>query len=201
MTSAVEQGVAAQWRAAQEWERAWWLANSARHAEEIYKSDIVANWLLIGDVSTKSVLDIGCGPFSLLQRRPAGRGVAVDPIDYGPLEERYRELGIRRVIAKGEDLTPALVGHFSEAWIYNCLQHVENPELVLRNAIQLADRVRVFEWINIPPYEGHLHMLTAEGLVRPFQETGWTDELTIVGVSKTEGLHGTFFAGVFAPRS
>jgi 2-polyprenyl-3-methyl-5-hydroxy-6-metoxy-1,4-benzoquinol methylase len=186
-----------QWRAAQVWERAWWLNNQQMHAVEIRKGDTVANWLNIGDVSQLRVLDIGCGPFSILQRRRAAYGVAVDPIDYGPLEQPYQALGIQRLLRRGEDLLEKTTEQFDEAWVYNCLQHVESPEQVLRNAMQLAKRVRLFEWINIPPYEGHLHMLTSERLAQPFRAAGWHDDLVMVGAADADGLNGTFLVGVF----
>jgi hypothetical protein len=198
---AVALELTAKWQAVQTQTRDWWLNNPALHAAEICKSDIVANWLAIGDVSAKSVLDIGSGPFSMLQRRPVGRAVAVDPIDFGPLEDKYRELGIQRVIAKVEDLTPEAVGHFAEAWIYNCLAFTESPNAVLQAAMRLADRVRVFEWINIPAYEDRLHLILAENIVQQFHGSTWTDELITAGVTKLPEISGTFFTGVFAPRS
>ena len=77
-------------------------------------------------------------------------------------------------------------GTFDEAWIYNCLQHVLNPTQILENAMKVANVVRIFEWVNIDPYEGHLHRLTPELLREPFMKegSGWT---------KVYETHGQFF--------
>jgi hypothetical protein len=185
-----------EWQAAQAWEKNWWLNNPQMHAYEITKGDAVAKFLQIGDVSDKSVIDIGCGPFSLLQRHKVRAGVALDPLDYQHLEAAYAAAGISRLRIKGEDLTEHY-GHFDEAWIYNCLQHVVGPGLILRNAIDVADCVRLFEWINMPPCQGHPHMLTLPMLCRPFEEAGWKRDLLVNAVADFNGLNGPFCVGIW----
>lgn len=188
--------IAEEWKDAQAWEKNWWLNNPQMHPYEIAKGDAVAKFLQIGDVSNKSVIDIGCGPFSLLQRHPARVAFALDPIDYQDLEEAYHRLNIVRLIIPGEELTDHY-GHFDEAWIYNCLQHVVDPTLILRNAIAVSDCVRLFEWINMPPCQGHPHMLTLPMLCRPFEEAGWKRDLLINAVADFGGLNGPFCVGIW----
>ena len=187
-----------EWEEAQAWERNWWLSNPQMYTTEIAKGDIVAGWLGIRDMPTKSVLDIGCGPFSLLQRYTVGAGCAVDPIDYGPLEISYKIAGITRLICRGEEISQRL-GEivFDEAWVYNCLQHVEDPLAILHEAIKLSQRVRVFEWINIPPYTGHLQRLNERILTQPFLMAGWHTDFSFTGTADFEGLNGEFYTGVF----
>jgi SAM-dependent methyltransferase len=147
-----------QWSEAQKWELAWWQNNPQMHAAEIAKSQFIAGLLGIHNMRGKRVLDVGCGPLSLLLRVPTRGSVALDPLDFGPgLEARYKAAGIERAICKGEEYKGT---DFDEAWIYNCLQHTEDPAKVVAMAANAAKRVRVFEWINIPPYQGHLHMIT-----------------------------------------
>ncbi len=116
-------------------------------------------------VHGKSVLDIGGGPCSmLLQTWDAGVSVVVDPSPYPTwVIDRYTKRRIILVPVKGEAL-PWIERKFDEAWIYNVLQHVEDPAIVIAEARRVANRVRIFEWIDIPPYEGHPHMLTKKGL-------------------------------------
>jgi hypothetical protein len=185
-----------EWNAAQAWEKNWWLNARQMHTQEISKGDAVAKFLQIGDVSDKSVIDIGCGPFSLLQRHPARYACALDPIDYQDLEAAYDERGINRLKITGEDLTDHY-GHFDEAWIYNCLQHVIDPSVILRNAIAAADCVRLFEWINMPPCQGHPHMLTLPMLCRPFEEAKWKRDLLMNAVADFGGLNGQFCVGIW----
>jgi SAM-dependent methyltransferase len=146
-----------EWEAAQEWERSWWMSNPGCHWQEIAKSWAVSKLMMIDGADGKKVLDVGCGPFSLLLRIPPAAGVALDPLDFGIYENAYRAAGVRRVQQKAEDFTET---GFDEAWIYNCLQHTEDPQAVVRMAARAAKTVRIFEWINIPPYQGHLHKVT-----------------------------------------
>lgn len=190
-----------EWQAAQTWERDWWLNNPQQYAVEISKSDTVAGWMGIRDMPYSAVVDIGCGPFSILQRVKVRMGVAVDPIDYGPLEFGYKTAGITRLVARGEDVVLGDDQLFDEAWIYNCLQHVEDPTLVITRAMAVAKRVRLFEWVNIPPYTGHLHMLTDELLASPFHAADWHCNLRTHGVADADGLNGQFFVGVYTRRS
>ena len=127
----------------------------------------------------------------------------MDPIHYGDLEDAYATKGIRRIIKSGEDLTPLTDGHYDEAWIYNCLQHVKDPQKIIENALALADTVRIFEWTYITPYIGHLHELTPELLSAPFQKAGWHTLMTTTGLLNHSGLEGNYFMGIFCkvPRA
>ena len=164
------------WAEAQTFERNWWTTYTVGHPDEIRKNNIEARFMMVDNgLPGKSVLDIGCGPLSLLQRIKVGTGTALDPCHYGDLEKEYEKNGIRRLYKKGEDLSEA-DGTFDEAWIYNCLQHVLNPTQILENAMKVASIVRIFEWTNLDPYEGHLHKLTPELLRGPFMKegSGWS---------------------------
>ncbi len=183
------------WTEAQVYERNWWLTEVDQHDWEQSKSSLVAGFIRVSHGRpNQRVIDIGSGPFSILQRVPVGAGTALDPLDFGPLEEGYRRAGIRRLIKRAEDLSED-DGHWDEAWIYNCLQHVESPERVLNAARKVADLIRIFEWINFEPYLGHLHKLTPERLQDGFQD--WHSHLECVGTLNSSGLCGDFFVGIW----
>jgi hypothetical protein len=114
------------------------------------------------DLGGRSVIDLGGGPVSLLLKCVnRGRCVIVDPADF-PLWvfERYRHCNIDLWHGPAEEISGG--PHFDEAWLYNVLQHVREPEDVVLVAREYADVVRVFEWVNLPPYPGHPHRLTPE---------------------------------------
>lgn len=189
------------WHEAQQWERNWWMTARQYHNMEIEKNDFVAKMMFLHDgVPEKSVIDIGCGPLSLLQRYPVKYGVGLDPIHYGDLEEVYEQKNIKRLIKCGENLSEK-DGHFDEAWIYNCLQHVKDPTQIIKNAMNVADTVRIFEWTFIKPYTGHLHELTPNLLSRPFQEANWHTLMTTNGFLNHNDLNGNYFMGIFAKES
>lgn len=111
------------------------------------------------DVCSRSILDIGGGPVSmLLKANNIGRAKVLDPSRY-PLwtYERYRSKGIEVEINFGEALTD--VEQWDEVWIYNVLQHVNDPKLIIENARRAGKLIRIFEWIDIPAHEGHPHEL------------------------------------------
>lgn len=121
-----------------------------------------------------SIIDIGGGPTSMLLKcHDLGRhAVVVDPIQYPQWTlQRYLTKGVMPITGPGE-LLPVLLqglgalnaGVYDEAWIYNVLQHVDDPELVVRNALAVCKKLRIFDWINIPPYQGHPHMLLRDKL-------------------------------------
>ena len=56
----------------------------------------------------------------------------------------------------GEDLTGT---GFDEVWIYNVLQHVMDPAVVIENAKRAGKIIRLFEWLEIGVAPGHPHNL------------------------------------------
>jgi hypothetical protein len=66
-----------------------------------------------------------------------------------------------------------------EVWIYNVLQHTQDPALVIENAKAAGEIIRIFEWINTRVNVGHPHSFTEESL----------NEL-LGGYGKVETLNG-----------
>lgn len=115
------------------------------------------------DMGGRSVIDIGGGPVSLLLKcTNLVRGTVIDPLPVPHwVDLRYQEAGIdfQNIPAEKLHITQTV---YDEAWIYNCLQHTEDPEKIAKNALKVAKIVRVFEWINTGTNEGHPHSFTAE---------------------------------------
>lgn len=107
----------------------------------------------------RSVLDIGGGPASMLLKcRGLTRGKVVDPLTYPEWTVlRYAEHNVEVEVLRGEDVEEQ---GWDEVWIYNCLQHTDDPRQIIQNAKRAARKLRIFEWIDIPPHEGHPWMLT-----------------------------------------
>lgn len=181
------------WDDANRWEREWW-GNCANTYHEEEKQMVYASCMGLQFVRTpstpyaldlggRSVIDIGGGPCSLLLKAiNGGRLVVLDPCLFPSwVYFRYSAAHIIGVIDKAED-RPNL-GQFDEAWIYNCLQHVEDPAQVIAYARSVAKLVRVFEWVELPVCPGHPHTLEARLL------DGW-----LGGKGRTERLaeHGCF---------
>lgn len=204
-----------EWKSAQRFEKAWWLGNPKQWANEKKKQEFYAERLdfpkmqdadqlaagMLFDFKDAHVLDVGCGPFSLMLRSRLGAGTGVDPIDYGPdLEQAYQTRGLQRIIGPAEKL--AYDGPpFDEGWCYNCLQHVIDPAVILGHLAKHCRRVRLFEWLNIPAHEGHPHELRTDLFERAFPRETWEIERWEEGDSVTPLLYGRYLALVVTRRT
>ena len=139
----------------------------------------------------KSVIDIGGGPCSLLLKcYNTETLMVVDPLIYPTwVRDRYMQCGILYCQNKGEEFRAE---GYDEVWIYNCLQHTDDPERIIKNAQQASDIIRIFEWIDTSISDGHLHTLTEDKLNK------WLDGNGKVGVLNGEnGCRGKYYTGVF----
>ena len=120
------------------------------------------------DATGKSIIDIGGGPTSILLKtiNLGTRATVIDPLKYPDWTyARYAAKGITPIIMRGEDLIlKHFAGGYDEAWIYNCLQHTDDPEMIIKNALNASDTLRIFEWVEIPPHDGNPIELTKEKL-------------------------------------
>jgi glycosyltransferase involved in cell wall biosynthesis/SAM-dependent methyltransferase len=186
--------MASPWEEAHDWESNWWgLGWNEKWDQEIDKQHTYARlmglppdlWLRSPtDPSNVRVLDVGCGPVSMLLRanlgappaEPVLRSVGVDPLRVSEeTKRRYAAQGVEFLNIKAEDINeaaPLFEGGFDEIWLYNCLQHVDVPPLVLEKIKRVARKtVRIFEWLNLPPCPGHPHTLTESLFTSAF--LGW----------------------------
>lgn len=145
------------WLEAQKWERDWWNCRNT-YGEETKQLHYAKRMGLelqedsqgpFINLENKNVLDVGGGPVSLLLKcRNLGNGVVIDPCDYPAwVRERYRSANIVYWRMKAEDMPTDRI--YDETWIYNVLQHVENPELVVSNMRRTSKIIRVFDWLEI----------------------------------------------------
>jgi hypothetical protein len=137
------------------------------------------------DGDGKSFLDIGGGPCSvLLKFENVGRRIVVDPGNYPDwITKRYQQAGIEHVRLRAEEFKRDWI-MLDCALIYNCLQHVDDPRVIVENAIASSRELKMFEWIDIPPHEGHPHMLTEAML------NAWTGQHGTVEQMNQDGCVG-----------
>ena len=114
-----------------------------------------------------SILDIGGGPVSaLLKFQGATRRTIVDPCNYPKwVDERYAACGIEQIKSLAEDIS--FNSCFDLVLIYNCLQHVHDPEKIVSNALRAlkpGGKLHMFEWVDRPVEPGHPHVLTQDNL-------------------------------------
>lgn len=183
-------------------EAAWWgdCANTWHEEQKQFvyaaRMGLQANWSTAHpptyDLLGRSVLDIGGGPASLLLKC-ANRGFSVvcDPSDFPPwVFARYEYCGIGLWHGPAEEITGG--PHFDEVWIYNVLQHVQDPSKVISIAKDYGELIRIFEWIDTDPYPGHPHRLEREVLDE------WLGGFGFVTQLNDSGAVGRAYYGVFA---
>ena len=188
------------WNTAQKWEKRWHQGIGANTFNEERKQFVYAKKMGIEVYSSLEtpyniknygkILDIGGGEASLLLKviNPTGC-VVVDPCKYPKwISERYKEYGITLIKEKAEDWD--CIG-FDEVWIYNCLQHCEDPEKICKNALKAGKLVRVFEWVENGISPGHLHNLTEKDLNKWLEGEGKVERVD------ESGCNGLCYFGIF----
>jgi hypothetical protein len=191
-----------EWQGHQVFEADWWgncvntFGEEAKQVTYAHRLGIIndprnGKWPFY-DMRGRSVVDLGGGPVSMLLKCvDLGKGSSVvDPCEYPEwISDRYRAAGIsyKRMPAEAFEETG-----FSEAWIYNVLQHVMDPEKIVHNAKKAARVIRFFDWIDIPPHPGHPHELKAAVLSKWLGGKGTVEEF-----NGENGLSGRAFYGTF----
>ena len=129
------------------------------------------------DLGGRSVLDIGGGPVSLLLKcRNRGRSAVLDPGNWPEwVSARYKAAGIEYIHQPAE--SAKLGDTFDEVWIYNCLQHVQNPAEVICTAQRYGRIIRICEWLDTERNELHPHILTASWLDAQLEAKGTVHEI------------------------
>jgi len=189
------------WQVAQAWEKDWWNNCINTYYEEMKQLVYAERMGLICtpdaktryrfDMEGKSVLDIGAGATSLLLKCVNVQGKIIDPLKFPDwVMQRYAAAGIVFERKKAEDMN--IEEKFDECWIYNCLQHVEDPEKIIMNVRKSAKIIRIFEWIDTQPNEGHPRTLTEEKLNASFGGEGKVEMFTGQNGCKGRAYYGVF---------
>lgn len=189
------------WGEAQEWEGDWWgdclitFGEEAKQLTYAHRMGLVndpwyGKWPCY-DLRDYSVIDLGGGPTSMLLKcRNGSTRTVVDPCPYPAwVAARYAHAGIDYVRQPAEQYHTGV--RHSEAWIYNVLQHVSDPEKVIATAREHAFILRIFEWIETGTNVGHPHDLHADDLNR------WIGGSGQIEMVDENGAIGLAYYGVF----
>jgi glycosyltransferase involved in cell wall biosynthesis/SAM-dependent methyltransferase len=183
------------WEADQQWERDWWgLDWTPKWDDEIRKQGTYFRLMGFpdnGDFGDKTVLDVGCGPVSTLTRTKHGFSRGVDPLAVSEATlKRYADAGIEFLNIKAEEMP--VDRQFDEVWMYNTLQHVQDPHEILRRMIastKSGTTMRIFEWIDLGICPGHPQNLTENMFDQHFPIAEWDRQTWNVGFLR--GFGGT----------
>jgi len=189
------------WKKAQKWEKEW-HGNCINTLFEEEKQLVYAEKMglekvgsektpYVFDLHRVSVIDIGGGATSLLLKCiNFSKAVVADPLNFPNwVIARYLIAGIKFWNVGGEYLNTT--ERFDECFIYNILQHCQDPKKVIENAKKVSKIIRIFEWIDTPISKGHIHTLTEEKLNK------WLGGEGKVEVFNQQPLFGKGYYGVF----
>lgn len=183
------------WHKAQNWEASWWhtCVNTfdeelkqrvyAREMDLSFEPGSNGSYINMGD---KSILDVGGGPVSLLLKtKTLGSRKVIDPALYPQWTlERYRLAGISFEQIPAEKMDEA---GYDEVWMYNVLEHVNNPEEICKRVLAAGKMIRVFEWINTRTNLAHPQTFTKERLESMLIKN---PEDAVVSVKRFDGENG-----------
>ena len=190
------------WERAQDWELDWHGdAVNSFHEEEkqlVYAARMGLKFVqspktpYVLDMKGATVIDVGAGPYSLLLKAiNFAAAFAVDPLmDRFPqwVRERYLAHGVQPVTATGEEM---FLPKADEVFLYNVLEHTQDPQAVVKNALRHCGTLRLFEWIETRPNMSHPHVQTAELLDE------WLGQKGRVEYLNQSGCYGKAYHGVF----
>ncbi len=188
------------WEEAQIWEKNWHNNCVNSYQEETKQLEYAKRMGLVVECingkypvinfHNKTVIDIGGGPYSLLLKGINLEGTVVDPLDMPQwCKDRYKIAGINLIQKKAEDFITDEV--FDECVAYNLLQHTDNPAKIVSNMLSYSRLVRVFDWINTPVSDGHIHTLKETELNEWFGGKG------IIGYQMWGDIEQPYYYGVF----
>jgi glycosyltransferase involved in cell wall biosynthesis len=179
-----------EWVEAQDFERHWWGLDWAPNWDEELKKQ-EGYFRLMGfptdkDFGSKTILDVGCGPVSVLQRSKHGPARGVDPLAVADHTlKRYADADVEFLNIKAEDMPVDKT--FDEVWMYNCLQHTADPHAILGKIALMGRQVRIFEWIDLGVCPGHPQNLTEEMFWKHFGTKGWERPIWNTGTLRDFG--------------
>lgn len=196
------------WTDAQIEEKKWWgtFLNTFNEEQKQFfyadKMQIYFSNLHSLDLANQSVLDIGSNAISMLLKcYNGGKLTVVDPIEIPQWAlDRYKAAGIEYLQQKGEDFS--INYEYDECWIYNCLQHVQDPEKIIKNAWKHTKVLRIWEWlgeVSNPhnPVEDKKAKILHPVHLNHTDLDKWIGKKGIVNNVQTPELRGYYYFGIF----
>lgn len=189
------------WRKAQQAEKGHWAflwdSNDspdriANIDKEIIKGEFIFQELVDHfdidpetDWAKLSILDVGCGPLSLVARNGLGNErTGVDPLKYPDwVYDTYDEQQFDIQKLPFEEMPQSR--KFDVVLFYNALQHfasLENVAIKCKEILSKGGTVLLSEYLNVPTNEAHIQFLEFNKLKKLFAKAGFKVEATAVPV-------------------
>jgi hypothetical protein len=131
------------------------------------------------DQAGRYIVEVGCGAYPATSYCENVRAWVIEPLRFDSLSD----MGVKWIQKALEDIPLRDLPQVNEVWLFNCLQHVRDPEL------------RFFEPVDYPTCVYHPHTFTEDDFRRWFGDSvkRYTDRLP--GFFDADCCYGTWRAG------
>ena len=195
----------ANWEKAQEAEKghwAWlWQAADSEERRQLINGETIKGEFIFQEMvehfgikpktdwAKKNILDVGCGPLSIVARHGLGKTRSgVDPLRYPTwVYDDYDAQDFKVFMTPFEELDTKQ--KYDVIIFYNALQHFADLKLVAQTCKDLLaknGKVYLSEYLKVPTNDAHIQFLEKDTLDRHFESTG----LSVDSVIKSVRLPG-----------
>lgn len=144
------------WVSAQQGEKEFHIKESVEHSYESYKNayGYYFKYLDINpNLEGKSIIEIGPGRIaSLLFCENYSKSYIIEPTEYDGIDHLYEGLDLSIIQKTAEEWDFEKV---DEVWLFNLLQHVQDPDLLIKKCKESAKVIRYFEPLDLPTDNEH----------------------------------------------
>lgn len=138
------------------------------------------------DRGGQTIVEVGCGPYPATSFCVNVNAVLFEPLWFAELRRLPNSRWLRMPF---ED--SGVQGTADEVWLFNCLQHVIDPEAIVEKSKRVAPTVRFFEPVDYPTCVYHPHTFTQADFERWFGNVQrYTDRLP--GFFDADCCYGTW---------
>ena len=142
------------------------------------------------DFRRKSIAEVGCGPYPSVLSCTYSLAVLYEPLPFKTLQDAAKDGQVIWYQQAFEDVPHP--PKTDELWLFNCLQHVRDPELLISKAKKSAKIVRFFEPIDFGTSEPHPHTFSIDDFTRWFGEAKRYKGGTAEGFHTADCAYGTW---------
>ena len=157
------------WLSAQKGEKIYHISEGIEESFQHYRLSYSYYFRYLGidpDLQGKSVIEVGPGRISsLLFCKNFSKSYVVEPTDYDGIDHLYLNSNIEILKQRAEECEMPKV---DEVWLFNLMQHVQDPDKLIDSCKKAAKVIRFFEPIDLPTNNEHPFSFSREDFVGYF---------------------------------
>lgn len=154
------------WLRGQLLEREWHDKNN-KHGR-LHYADTYAqyfHYVEIDDSDVSGIIEVGCADYPALSYCLNEGCYVIEPL---PSDELKRICTKNDIVLIDKPAEEVEWPKARETWLFNVLQHVLDPDIIINKAKEATDVIRFFEPINLPVDQMHFHSFTMQYFYKHF---------------------------------